>query len=119
MGLIGLDGHPLNSARRDEQVDGYSLPDGAVVCKSASLALHQRIKDNVGGLRERLEAAQRMTGRKILHLSLLDHNNKNVNAGVDSAIEKNLDFGEKIQRTRVKSEKLNKSGEGYEKLKIA
>jgi hypothetical protein len=119
MGLIGLDGRPLSDARRGEQVDGYSLPDGAVVCKAASLALHQRIKDNVGGLRERLEAAQRMTGRKILHLSLLDHNNKNVNSGVDSAIEKNLDFGEKIQRSRVKSEKLKHSGRAYANLKTA
>ena len=118
MGLIGLDGRPLNSARHGEQVDGYTLPDGAIVCKKASLDLHDRIKNNAK-LREDLESAQRMTGRKIRHLSLLDKNNKNVNGDVETAIEKNLDFGEKIQRDRVKKEKLNKSGEAYEKLKIA
>lgn len=119
MGLIGLDGRPLNSARRDEQVDGYTLPDGAVICKAASLALHQQIKDNKNGIRDRLEAAQRMTRRKILHLSLMDKNNKHVTGDVESAIVKNLDFGEKIQRNRVKTEKLKHSGAGYENIKVA
>jgi hypothetical protein len=118
--LVDLAGRPLvsqESRAHGEQVDALELPNGAIVSKRFSMAFHERIKNDTV-LRERLETAQRMTGRKILHLSLLDRNNKNVTAEVESAIEKNLDFGEKIQRDRIKTEKLPESEKAYENLKI-
>jgi hypothetical protein len=66
-----------------------------------------------------LETAQRMTGKKILHLSLLDKTNKNITPQVEKAIEKNLEFGENIQRQRINLENLKESGKGYENIKVA
>jgi hypothetical protein len=114
--LFDWRGVPIKSQRRDEQIDGFQLPNGAIVSKSASFDLHNRIK-NDPLLRERLEVAQRMTGRKILHLSLLEHGNKNVTAELSKAIEKNLDFGEKVQKERIKTENLKESEKAYVKIK--
>jgi hypothetical protein len=118
-------GNPIGTGRYGEQVDGFQLPDGAVISKKASFALHQRIK-NDSILRERLETAQNTIRQKtgnpnfeFLHLSLLKHENKNITAEVSKAIEKNLDFGEAIQRQRIDTEKLKESGKGYENIKAA
>jgi len=117
--LVDWRGRPIQSKQtREEQIDGFQLPDGAIVSKSASFDLHNRIK-NDAGLRERLETAQRMTSRKILHLSLLDRNNKNVTDDLFRTIEKNADFGENVMRKRIKDENLKESDKGYEKLKTA
>jgi hypothetical protein len=117
--LVDWRGRPIQSKQtRDEQIDGFQLPNGAVVSKSASFDLHNRIR-NDAGLRERLETAQRMTGRKILHLSLMERGNKNVTDDLFRTIEKNADFGEKVMRERVKNENLKESEKGYENLKTA
>jgi hypothetical protein len=117
--LVDWRGRPITSKQtREEQIDGFQLPDGAVVSKTASFALHNRIR-NDAGLRERLETAQRMTGRKILHLSLIDRNNKNITDNLFRTIEKNAEFGENVMRKRVKEENLKESEKGYEKFKTA
>ena len=103
------------NGRQGDQVDGFQLPDGAIVSKRFSMDFHNRIA-NDSGLRERLETAQRMTKKKILHLSLLDRTNKAATANVDDAIIKNLDVGEELQRHRIKTEKLTKSEKAYEAL---
>jgi L-cysteine desulfidase len=118
--LVDCFGRPITSKqqRRDEQVEGFELPNGAIISKQISFDLHKRIQNDTA-LRERLETAQRMTGRSILHLAMLDHGNKQMTAGMEKAIEKNLDFGEKIQQRRIKEEKLTESEKGYENLSVA
>jgi hypothetical protein len=123
--ILNRYGNPIGTGRYGEQIDGFQLPDGAVICKTASLALHRRIQ-NDPILRERLETAQKIIREKtgnpkfsFLHLELLKHENKNITPEVTKAIEKNLDFGEKIQRQRIDNEKLKESGKGYENIKAA
>jgi hypothetical protein len=117
--LVDWRGRPITSRQpRDEQIDGFQLPDGAVVSKSASFDLHKRIQNDTT-LRERLETAQRMTGRKILHLSFMERGNKNITADLFKTIEKNADFGEKVMQKRIKDENLKESDKAYEKLKTA
>jgi hypothetical protein len=113
--ILDSRGRPTSSARRGEQIEGFQLPDGAIVSKRISMDLHNRIA-NDSALRERLEVAQRMTKRKILHLSLLDRTNKSATANVDEAIIKNLSAGEELQRHRTQTEKLTKSEKAYEAL---
>jgi hypothetical protein len=119
--ILDSHGNPTSSewvnGRKGDQVEGFQLPDGAIVSKKISMDIHKRIQ-NDSTLRERLEIAQRMTGRKILHLSLLDHSNKNVNASVNKAIEKNLDVGEEIQRHRANTENLTQSEKAYEAISL-
>lgn len=122
MGLVDFRGRPIssanerNEARRGDQVDAYALPNGAIVSKVASFALHNRIKNDTL-LRERLETAARMTGRTTLHLDLLRHGNKHATATVEKAIEKNLEFGEKIQSQRIADKAIPETKAGYENLK--
>ncbi len=107
--LVDWRGRPISSEserneyRRGEQVAAFELPDGAIVSKGASMALHHKIRDDAQ-LRERLETAARMTGRRSLHLALCDRDNKHRTAAVEAAVEKNLEFGEAIQRERIKTD---------------
>lgn len=119
--ILDAHGRPTSSewvnGRRGDQVDGFQLPDGAIVSKRISMDLHERIK-NDSKLRERIEVAQRMTKSKILHLSLLDNTNKHATGSVDDAIKANLDVGEELQRHRTNTEKLTKSEKAYEALPV-
>lgn len=119
--ILDSHGRPTSSewvnGRRGDQVEGFQLPDGAIVSKRISMDLHNRIA-NDSNLREKLEVAQRMTGRKILHLSLMDRTNKNSTAQINEAIKKNLDVGEDLQRLRAKTEKLTKSEKAYEEISL-
>ncbi len=109
----------LNSpGRRGERVEAYSLPDGAVVSAAASRALLNKIKNDTL-LRERLETAARMTGRRTLALELCRNGNKELTPAVEQALEKNMQFGESIHNQRIRAEKLAESEKGYANLKIA
>lgn len=120
--IVDWRGRPISSAnernemRRGEQVEAFSLPDGAVISKTASLALHNRIANDTR-LRERLEVAARMTGRRSLHLALLDRSNKNVTRSVEEAIVRNLDHGEKIQNQRAERGDAPRTKAAHENLK--
>lgn len=106
---------PSNSTRRGMQVDGCALPDGVIVSMKKSLELHNKIKTD-SRLRERIEAADRMTGTESIHLALLRRTDKTT--GMDNQIEKDLvknqEFGETVQRKRVVDEKLKTSHVAYE-----
>jgi hypothetical protein len=85
------------------QVDGYSLPDGYVVSAKASMGLHNRIQ-NDSVLRERIEAADRMTGTESIHLAMLRHDHKKPSKQTEAALLKNQQFGEKIMKKRIHDE---------------
>lgn len=116
--ILDYAGNPITSindapGRRGMQVDGFQLPDGAIVSREKSFRLHNNIKNNTL-LRERLEVASRMTGRTAIHLSMLRPSVYGMSADVERAIVKNVEFGEKIQHRRVEEEKLKESGKAYE-----
>ncbi len=119
--LYGPNGKPItieppkHCGRRGMQADAFALPDGAVVSLERSMDLQQRIR-NDARLRERIEAADRMTGTKTLHLMMLDHGE--ISEKKQDALVKNLEFAEKIMRKRIENEKsdLKGSNKAYEDI---
>lgn len=121
--LYGPDGAPLRKAptpnktgmRRGNQVNGFELPEGAVVSHALSMKLHNMIRDNAK-LREDIEKADKITGTETLHLAAMRRKN-GMTDKIAQALMSNQIAGEMIMRERVKKdgESLNKSGEGYEK----
>ena len=71
--ILNQYGRPVTSSHRGwqngrhgEQMDGFQMANGAVVSERASMDLHRRI-ENDSVLRERIETAQKMTGKETLH----------------------------------------------------
>ncbi len=139
MGLVDLQGRPLssqssNAMRNGAMVEGFSLPGGTVVSRRASMALHQRIQNDTT-LRERIEQADKdqlamrrrawlANGKRgpepkleeSLHLAMVRRGNKEMTPAVQAAIERNLDFGETIQRKRNENENITEGKAAYERL---
>lgn len=110
--ILGANGQPVSSqdslggGRKGNQVDVFSLPDGAIVSKERSFALHNKIKNN-SVLRERIEAAQRQTGAKVLHLSMMQRGE--MAPDTQRALIKHTEHGEKIMQKRIVDENLQRS----------
>jgi hypothetical protein len=108
--LYNAQGNPVMSAERSATmrdavkatVDGFQMPDGAIISYERSMALHARIV-NDPILRERIEAADRQTGTTSMHLAVLRKVNK---ISLDDVV-KNMKFGEKVQDRRVVEEKAD------------
>jgi hypothetical protein len=134
--LYGPDGSPVSGVGRNRmQVDGFRLPNGAMVLESESRKMHEKLK-NDSNFRERVEQAQRdsyqlrhrkwiangMQGpepkiNEIEHLAMLRHDNDALTVDKENALWKNVRFGEELQRERVKTEKeIEGSKAGYEKI---
>lgn len=113
--VLDISGRPIRSHGR---IDGFQLPDGAIVSARITLDIHNRIKNN-SVLREKLEQAQRFTGRKLIHLDLL-------RAGERGGIDKDkADYmirdqaiAEDIMHERIDKEDLATSGKAYESSTI-
>ena len=103
------------NGRHGEQMDGFQMANGAVVSERASMDLHRRI-ENDSVLRERIETAQKMTGKETLHMALIRHGNKNKQTNIDEIIKTNVRAGEKVLHVRAESEKLTESKKAYEKV---
>jgi hypothetical protein len=108
--------------RHGHQVDGYAMPNGCIVSAKFTRDFHNRIK-NDSRLRERIESAQKlshakrvqkwiaggMVGKKptmqeTIHLAMLRNNNPEMTNEVRTAIEKNVEHGEKVMRKRIHDE---------------
>lgn len=104
--ILGPNGIPVMSKEQRKEaarlcgrygyrVNAFDLPEGAIQSEKMSFALHEQIKNNTQ-LRDRLEAAQRITGSKYLHLDMMDNSKTGLTADKKRAIETNVKFGEKI-----------------------
>jgi hypothetical protein len=120
--LYGPDGRPITvhkpnkpAMRRGNQVNVFELPPGAVISQKLSQKLHNMIRNN-SKLREDIEAADRATGTRTLHLEVMRPGH-DMSPNVEKALMNNQISGEMIMRERTQTEgnSLNKSGEGYEK----
>jgi hypothetical protein len=111
--LFGPNGLPVSSqnseapVRTGMQFDAFQLPNGAIISSKISKDFRNKIQNNTE-LRERLEKAQRMTGRKLIALDM-QRNNKGMNDDTRKVLEKNQSFGEKVMKKRIKNENLSKS----------
>jgi hypothetical protein len=101
--LYNAQGEPIKSNPSVGKIDAFQLPDGAFVSKKISMEFHNRLR-NDAALRERIEQADRQTGTESWHLALLRHDTGRPNDEAHAIMERNLEFGEKIQQRRVKEE---------------
>jgi hypothetical protein len=106
---------PNTTTRRGNKMDAYSVPNGAMVSVEASKGFSKEIRDN-SVLREKLEKAQRMTGKTLLHMAMLRKNDAD-----DKDLLKNTEFAENIMKKRLveESDDLQGSKKGYEKINSA
>jgi hypothetical protein len=118
--LLDANGMPIEtSARRGTMIDAYQMPDGAIVDMARSMRLHQMIRDNKNGLRDKIaqadkEAAEMLARRGIgdgrvkesLHLAVLRHDKDKPDEKLIDTLQNNMAFGEKVQQKRISEENL-------------
>ena len=122
--LYDAQGRPIGQAegvgRKGATVDAYQMPDGAIVDMARSMVLHQMIRDNKNGLRDRLVQADKEqaeflakrgigNGKKLetLHLAVLRHDKDKPEDKVIDGIKKNMQFGEEVQAKRIKEQETD------------
>jgi hypothetical protein len=121
--ILNQYGRPVSGSRdwrhgrRGDQVDGFQMSNGAVVSEKASLSLHDRIASD-SNLRDRIESAQKMTGKETLHMALIRHGDRNKKTNIDEIIKTNVRAGEKVVRARAENENLTESKKAYEKIAV-
>lgn len=104
---------PVNE-QRAMQHDAYNMPNGMLVSVKHFLKFAKTIEDNEA-VRTKLEIVEKITGCRIMALAY-----NRANEFDKRKILRNLEFGEKINRHRAKTEDgLNATSKGYAKLDAA
>jgi hypothetical protein len=112
--ILDPSGTPI---RRRVNIDGFQLPNGAIVSVKATLDFNRRIQ-NDPKLREALEAAQKRTKRTFFHMDLLALRTGELTQDNADALIAGQAGAEEIMRERVETEKLRLSGKAYESATV-